>query len=239
MAIDNTLLSLLNEGDRLHLLSMAQEVPLALSQVLSQPGEPTAHVYFPTRGLVCLIAAGPALAGLVVTMIGREGMVGMQAALGSMSTPFSAVVQGEGRAWRVPTDAFQQHLARHPATKRLLDHYVTFRLDQLATLAQCLHQHEVGPRLARWLLMCQDRTGSNCLQVTQEALGHGLGVRRASATAAAAALQDRCVIAYHRGNLQVLDRVALERAACGCYRSDIESYRALFGHCLPVIEGDR
>ena len=226
-AVENALIARLTEPERSHLLADAQEVPLALAQVLWQPGEPLAHVYFLTRGFVCLIAPGPAALGLEMAMIGREGMLGVQAVLGSDRTPFRAVVQGEGRAWRVPTHLFQQHLAGHPATKRFLDRYAIFRLNQLATLAQCLCHHEVRPRLARWLLMSQDRVGSDRFRVTQEALGFMLGVRRVSITGAATSLQDRGVIAYHRGDLQVLDRAALEQAACSCYRSDIARYTAL------------
>jgi CRP-like cAMP-binding protein len=225
---DNVLIARLAEPNRQHLLSCAQEVPLERSQVLWQPGTCIAHVYFPTCGFVCLITPGTDSTGLEIGMIGREGMVGVQAVLGSERTPFRAVVQDEGRAWRVATDVFQRHLALYPATKRLLDRYAIFRLNQLATLAHCSHYHEVGHRLARWLLMSQDRATSDRFRVTQEALGAMLGVRRVSVTAAAAALQHRGVIAYHRGDVQVLDRDALEQSACGCYRSDLERYAALF-----------
>lgn len=227
-AIDNALIAQLAEPDRSHLLSGAEAVPLALAQVLWEPGEPVAHVYFPIWGFACLIATGPSPSGLEMGMIGREGMLGVQAVLGSNRTPFRAVVQADGQAWRVATDVFKQHLACHPATKGLLDRYAIFRLNQLATLAHCLCHHEVGPRLARWLLMSQDRAGSNRFRVTQDALGSMLGVRRESVTAAATTLQHRGVIAYHRGDLQVLDRGALELAACGCYRSDLDRYAALF-----------
>ena len=228
LAVDNALIARLPGSDRAHLLSGAEEVPLALAQVLWRPGEPVTHVYFPIRGFICLIATDPPPSGLEVAMIGREGMLGTQAVLGSDRAPFRAVVHAEGWAWRMPMDVFQQHLSCHPATKQLLDRYVTFRLSQLATLAHCLCYHEVGPRLARWLLMSQDRAGSNRFRVTQEALGSMLGVRRVSVTTAAMALQHRGVIAYHRGDLQVLDRKALEQAACGCYLSDLERYAALF-----------
>jgi CRP-like cAMP-binding protein len=227
---DNALIARLAPSDRLDLLAAAQDVPLPLSQVLWQPGEPLAHVYFPIRGFVSLVATAAVPAGLEVAMIGREGMLGVQAVLGVETTPFRALVQGEGRAWRLTTAAFGQHLADHPGTKQLFDRYATFRLNQLATLAQFLCHHEVGPRLARWLLMSQDRAGSDQFPVTQEALGFMLGVRRVSVSNAATALQRGGVIAYHRGQLRVLDRVALERAACGCYRSDLERYVALFHH---------
>lgn len=225
---DNALIAQLAPSARAHLLSSAQDVPLTLAQVLWQPGTPIAHVYFPIRGVVCLFTTDVALLGLEVGMIGREGMVGVQAVLGSEHTPLRVIVQSEGQAWRIATDVFQRHLALFPATKRLLDRYAIFRLNQLATLAHCSRYHEVGPRLARWLLMSQDRISSDRFRVTQEALGDILGVRRVSVTVAAAALQHRGVIAYHRGHVQVLDRLALEQAACGCYRSDCERYTKLF-----------
>lgn len=227
-AVENALIARLTGPGQSHLLASAQEVPLAQAQVLWQPSEPLAYVYFLTQGFVCLTAPSHTALGLEMAMIGREGMLGVQAVLGSDRTPFRAVVQGEGRAWRVPTHLFQQHLVCHPTTKRLLDRYAIFRLNQLATLAQCLCHHEVRPRLARWLLMSQDRVGSDRFRVTQEALGCMLGVRRVSITGAATSLQDHGVIAYHRGDLQVLDRAALEQAACSCYRSDIARYSALF-----------
>lgn len=161
-------------------------------------------------------------------MIGREGMWEAQAVLGSDRTPFGAVVQGEGQAWRMARDVFHQHLESHAATKQFMDRYATFRLSQLANLAQCLCYHEVKPRLARWLLMSQDRTGSDHFRVTQEALGSMLGVRRESVTAAATALQHLGVIAYHRGDLHLRDRAALEQDACNCYHSNVERYAALF-----------
>ncbi|RZI75026.1 MAG: Crp/Fnr family transcriptional regulator [Pseudomonas sp.] len=218
----------MDEIDRSHLLAEAKEVPLTLSQVLWEPDKPMTHVYFPSRGIVSLIATGEAQAGLEVAMIGREGMLGIQAVLDCESSPFFARVQSHGRAWQVPTDVFQHHIASHPATKRLLNRYAAFRLHQLANLAQCLQSHNLERRLARWLLMNQDRADSNQCRVTQDVLGSLLGVRRASVTVAAGALQDRGVIAYDRGNLQILDRKALEHAACNCYFGDLDTYAVLF-----------
>jgi len=224
----NALIARLDEVDRLHLRTIAEEVLLTLDQVLCQPGEPMSHVYFPTHGFMSLVAMGTAQAGLEVAMVGREGMLGVQAVLGCESMPFRAVALGKGMAWRVAREDFQRHLANHPITKQLLERYATFRLNQLATLAQCLRSHEVGPRLARWLLMSHDRVDGDHFRVTQEALGALLGVRRVSVTHAANALQQARAIAYHRGDLQVLDRQALQRAACKCYRSDLKSYQVLF-----------
>jgi hypothetical protein len=100
---------------------------------------------------------------------------------------------------------------------------------QLATSAACVRFHEIGPRLARWLLMTQDRAHATTFRVTQEFLAHMLGVRRVGVTVAAGALQDRGVITYARGELRIVDRKALEDAACSCYASDTGVYRDLLG----------
>jgi len=98
---------------------------------------------------------------------------------------------------------------------------------QRASAAACLRYHAIGPRLARWLLMSQDRACSETFPITQEFLAYMLGVRRVGITQAAGALQRAGLVEYHRGILSVLDRVGLEAAACGCYAEDRHGYAAL------------
>ncbi|RZA30603.1 MAG: Crp/Fnr family transcriptional regulator, partial [Proteobacteria bacterium] len=185
--------------------------------------------YFPVEGFVCLLAHEPDAAELIIAMVGREGMLDPRAALGVTQTPVRALVQSEGWAWRMPTEVFQQQLVTSAALKRLMDRYVAVVLNQSATLDLCLRYHEVGARLARWLLMSQDRTGSNRCQVTHASLSAMLGVRRVSITTAANLLQQRGAISYRRGDIQVLDRALLEQVACSCYRADRDSYNELMG----------
>ncbi|RZI75478.1 MAG: Crp/Fnr family transcriptional regulator [Pseudomonas sp.] len=224
---DNALIARLDGTDRAHFLHLCEKFPLSRSACLFDPGESIDHVYFPVDGFVCLLAHEPETPELIIAMVGREGMLDPRAALGIARTPVRAPVQSEGWAWRMPTEIFQQQLEANVALKRLMDRYVAVVLNQSATLALCLRFHEVGARLARWLLMSQDRTGSSRCQVTQEALGSMLGVRRVSVTTAAHALQQRGAIRYHRGDIHVLDRTMLEETACTCYRADRESYEAL------------
>jgi CRP-like cAMP-binding protein len=162
-------------------------------------------------------------------MVGREGMLGAHLALGYPVAPLQALVQGSGTAWRVGTKPFRLELARSPALQRGLNRYIYVLMAQLAGAAACLRFHEIGPRLARWLLMSQDRAQSDHFQVTQEFLALMLGVRRVGVTVAATGLQRRGLIAYRRGELTVTDRPGLLAAACTCYAADCLTYQKLLG----------
>jgi len=224
---ENHLIELLPRTDRARLLAICEPVQLVLSEVLCEPYKATRHVYFPTDGFISLITLVPEHPGLEVGMVGREGMVGAQLALGVVTAPLRALVQGSGAAWRIGTKAFRTELARSAALQRGLNRYLYVLMAQLATSAACLRYHLIGPRLARWLLMTQDRAHADTFHVTQEFLAYMLGVRRVGVTAAASALQRRGLIEYTRGELTVLDRSGLEAAACSCYATDRKAYAEL------------
>jgi CRP-like cAMP-binding protein len=107
--------------------------------------------------------------------------------------------------------------------------YLLVRLHQLARAAACERFHMIGPRLARWLLMSQDRAHTSTFYMTHEFMALMLGVRRVGVTMAAGALQRSGVIEYRRGTLTVLDRTALATQACSCYTADKATYLALMG----------
>lgn len=195
--------------------------------VLSEPGTPTRHVYFPTEGFISLVAMSSDTGGVEVGMVGTEGMLGAQLALGVSVAPLHALVQGPGSALRIPTAAFNRELAATPALQRTLSRYLYVLMSQLATSATCLRFHQVGPRLARWLLMSQDRAESDSFHSTHEFLGYMLGVRRVGVTSAAGALQRAGLIEYHRGDFKVLNRAGLEKAACSCYATDQKAYASV------------
>jgi CRP-like cAMP-binding protein len=161
-------------------------------------------------------------------------MLGAQLALGVATTPLRALVQGPGRAWRIAVTDFRGELARSPALQRVLGKYLYVLMGQLAGSAACLRFHQIGQRLARWLLMSQDRAHADAFHVTHEFLAYMLGVRRVGVTAAASALQRQGLIAYRRGELTVLDRAGLEASACGCYAADRHGYAALFPAAAPA-----
>jgi CRP-like cAMP-binding protein len=225
---ENRLIQLLPRADRARLLAVCEPTDLLLSEVLCEPGEPTRHVYFPTDGFISLVTLVADQPGLEVGMVGREGMVGAHLALGVVTSPLRALVQGSGGARRIGARAFRAELARSVALQRQMSRYLYVLMAQLATSAACLRFHQIGPRLARWLLMTQDRAHADTFHVTQEFLAYMLGVRRVGITAAASTLQRVGLIEYTRGEMTVLDRAGLEHAACTCYATDRRSYAEQF-----------
>ena len=223
----NHLIELLSRKDRLRLLAIGEPFELVMGEVLCEPGKPTRHVYFPTDGFISLLTPIDGKPALEVGMVGREGMLGAQLALGVPIAPLHALVQGQGQALRIGAAAFRRELAVNPALQRGLNRYLYVLMGQLAASAACLRFHMIGPRLARWLLMSQDRAHAASFPVTQEFLSFMLGVRRVGITAAASALQRDGLIEYHRGHLTVLDRRGLEAVACDCYAADRKTYANL------------
>ncbi len=226
-AATNHLLDRLPRRDRLRLIAACEPVPLVLSAELCEAGQPTRHAWFPTEGFVSLLAEAGGTPGVEVGMIGNEGLLGAHLALGVPISPQRALVQGAGMAWRIGADALDAELAQSPALRAALGRYVYVLMAQQSLSAACLRFHPIGRRLARWLLMSQDRAHSSSFPVTHEFLAHMLGVRRAGISGAAALLQADALIEYRRGHLTVLDRPGLEAASCACYAADCGAYARL------------
>lgn len=220
----NHLIHRLPRKDRLRLMSVLEPFELVLGDILCESGQATGHVYFPIQGYLSLLAQTAGSSGVEVGMIGTEGMLGAELALGVRTSPLRAMVQGEGVALRMSAPGFTSELENSLPLQQCLHRYLYVLMGQQTTSAACLRFHEIGPRLARWLLMCQDRTKSDSFRVTQEVLGYLLGVRRVGVTTAAGALQRSGLLKYHRGHITVLDRLGLEAAACNCYQENGLAY---------------
>ena len=228
-AAENRLIELLPQVDRHRLLAICKPVQLVLADVLASHGKPTRHLYFPIDSFISIVASIAGEPVLEVGMVGREGMLGAELALGVATAPLHALVQGPGSAWQVEAKAFRTLLAKSLPLQRGLNRYIYVQMAQLATASACLRFHQIEPRLARWLLMSQDRAHADRFLVTHEFLAYMLGVRRVGITAAAGALQRQHLIEYHRGDLTVLDRPGLEAAACSCYAADRQVYESTLG----------
>jgi CRP-like cAMP-binding protein len=228
-AAENRLIELLPRVDRQRLLAICKPVQLVLADVLASHGKPSRHLYFPIDSFISIVASIAGEPVLEVGMVGREGMLGAELALGVTTAPLHALVQGPGSAWQVEAKAFRALLAKSLPLQRGLNRYIYVLMAQLATASACLRFHQIEPRLARWLLMSQDRAHADRFLVTHEFLAYMLGVRRVGITAAAGALQRQHLIEYHRGDLTVLDRPGLEAAACSCYAADRLVYESTLG----------
>jgi CRP-like cAMP-binding protein len=225
----NRLLAALPSSDGSRVLAQCETVELVFAEALYTPGERLSQVYFPLKGFISLIMPVDESSSLEVGLVGSEGMFGIPIVLGVDVSPVRAVVQGAGSALRMDAAPFCRELARIPAFQREIDRYVFVQLSQLAQTAACTRFHVVEARLARWLLMTQDRAHSNSFHITQEYLAFMLGVRRVGVTKAASSLQKRSLIQYSRGDITVLDRRGLKAASCGCYKADRESYDRALG----------
>jgi CRP-like cAMP-binding protein len=223
------LLSFLPAKDRSSFIARCDQVELEFGQVLAMPDKRIADVYFPLTGFVSLIAPVAGGATLEVGLIGPEGMLGATLALGVDRAPLRGLVQGAGSALRLSAAQFARELDARPALRRIVLRYCYVLLRQVSQTAACTHYHSIEARLARWLLMTQDRVRGNSLHLTQSFLSGMLGVRRVGVTQAAGALQGRSLIGYRRGEIVVVNRRGLEAAACGCYTGDKRLYDRAFG----------
>jgi len=223
----NQLLQALPRSDLSRMLAACETVELATDAVLYSPGERLRDVFFPVSGFISLIMPVDDTLLLEVGLVGSEGMLGIPLALGVDVSSMRAVVQGPGAALRLTRAQFHLELERSQSLRHQIGRYVCVRLTQLAQTSVCTRFHVVEARLARWLLMTQDRARTNRFHVTQELLAFMLGVRRVGVTNAATSLQKRNLIHYSRGNITVVDRQGLKAASCACYQADRNSYDRL------------
>jgi CRP-like cAMP-binding protein len=225
---ENQLIERLPKRDRQRVLAACEQVHLNMDDVLWERHQLIRHVYFPTDSFVSMFAEVDKHPGLEVGMVGSEGLLGAQLALGVANAPLHAQVQGAGPAWRMSANAFRAELTHGKALKRCVDRYIYILMAQLASSVACTRFHLLGPRLARWLLMSQDRAHADHFHITHEFLAYMLGVRRVGITVAASAFQRSGLIAYHRGDINVIDRAGLQAMACSCYQNERDVYKTLF-----------
>ena len=210
-------------------MAACEPVYLSLGEVLAEPGALIRHAHFPTGGFISLIAPIDDAGAIEVALVGVEGVHGVPIVLGATASSIRAEVQGRGSAWRMEAAAFRHELGRLPALRSAIDLYIHVLMSQFARTAGCNRFHVVEQRVARWLLATSDRARTDTIGMTHELLAKMLGVRRVGVTEAAGALQARGLIGYKRGVVTIADRKGLERASCGCYRSDRAAYERYFG----------
>lgn len=225
----NRLIDALSRATRARVLRACKTVDLELGKVLYQPGKRLHHAWFPLNGFISLLTPTEHRSELQLTVVGKEGMLGIEPVLGIPESQQRALVLDAGSALRIDVSALRRELRRGAALQRLLNRYIHVLVTHLAQNASCITSHKIEQRLACWLLMSHDRASAETIDITQASLAGMLGVRRVGVTQAAGALQQRGLIRYSRGRLSVTDRPGLEHVACGCYRADCDSHQRWLG----------
>jgi CRP-like cAMP-binding protein len=167
--------------------------------------------------MMSVLAVQPNGRSVEVGQIGKEGFVGLPLVVGYQSSPTRVVTQADGAAYRCTASDLRQLIRQCPELAQQLHRFGHRLAMQTTQIAACNRLHGVTERLARWILMSQDRILSDKLPLTQEFLGQMLGTRRSSVTVSAGFLQKAGLISYTRGSVTILDRKKLEEAACDCY----------------------
>jgi CRP-like cAMP-binding protein len=213
----NHLLAALPAEVHARLLPNLELVALPLGKVLYESGDTLRHVYFPVDCIVSLLYVMENGASAEISVVGREGIIGIALFMGGESTPSRAIIQSGGYAYRLLAHKFKDEFNRHSEMLMLLLRYTQSLITQMAQTAVCNRHHSIDQQLCRWLLLSLDRLPTNRLTMTQELIANMLGVRREGVTEAAGKLQKLGVIEYSRGQITVLDRPQLERLSCECY----------------------
>ncbi len=215
----NRLITSFPRLERERVLARCEPIDLAYGTLLCEPDRPYRDVYFPLTAFIVLVDGVRGHPPLEMASIGSEGMLGATLVLGVSTVPLRAVVQGSGSAWRMSASSMQRELTVSPNLRRAVGRYLFVAMTQLSHTATCNYFHEIGPRLARWLLIVHDRTRTDRFHLTHQSMADMLGVQRSAITIAAGALQKKNLIRYRRGEISILDRRGLEAASCECYAS--------------------
>jgi CRP-like cAMP-binding protein len=216
-AVSNIILLSLSDNDYNALRPYLEYVNLPNHLVLHEAGGKLEFAYFPNRGLISLVVVMKDGRTAEAGVVGNEGFTGAPAAAGLSRGSLRAVVQITGDGFRVRAEALKNALKSSPRLQMLLNRYAAIRSMQIAQTAACNRLHGIEQRLARWLLMTQDRVASGSLRITHDFLATMLGTDRPSVSVAAGVLQRKGFIEYARGAVKIVNRKKLEASACECY----------------------
>jgi len=224
----NRLLSALNRDDFDLLQPDLEPVALELRQWLIEAGEPIQQVYFPEHGIVSILA-DTSQGRIEVGLIGPEGMAGLPVVLGIDHSPHGYMVQAAGKALRITTPELRTALQQSPALQAGFLRYAHALMVQTAQTAYANARFTIEARLARWILMTDDRLEGGDLPLTHDFLSMMLGVCRPGVTLAVQGLEGNRLIRAARGRITVLDRSGLEEVADSAYGISEAEYASVMG----------
>ena len=225
----NKLLAALSAKCYKRLIPELEILELPLGKVLYNPKDLIKSVYFPRWAAVSMVNIFEDGSMVEVGVVGREGMVGASLLSGDDVSPHQAIVQIADGAWQMKASVFKREIRTNGELANVVMRYSQALFTQVAQTAACNRMHPIVKRLARWLLLMQNRMESDVLQLTHEFISTMLGTRRAGVTVAAGSLQAAGIITYHRGKVTILDQKKLEKASCECYRIVRDEYDRLLG----------
>lgn len=215
--VGNVILLNLPRRESTRIFSSLELVRLKLHQLIHEAGEVIRSAYFMNDGMSSVLTVQPDGKSVEVGLIGKEGFVGLPVIFGFKTSALRVVTQADGTAYRIDVPTLLRILPECPELEGQLQRFSMVLAMQSTQLAACNRLHGVTERLARWLMMSHDRIGGKTMPLTQEFLGQMLGARRATVSVAAGRLQKAGMISYTRGNVTLLNRNKLVKAACDCY----------------------
>ncbi len=226
--VSNVILLSIFDRDYSSLRPHLEYVSLPNHLVLQEGSGKLEFAYFPNRGLISLVVVMKDGRTAEAGIVGHEGSTGTPAAVGLSRSLLRAVVQITGDGFRVETAALQNTLKSTPHLQFMLSRYAVLQGMQVAQTAACNRLHDIKQRLARWLLMTQDRVESESLPITHDFLATMLGTDRPTVSLAANVLKREKIIEYPRGTVKIVNRKKLEDSACECY-GIIQQYNGELG----------
>jgi CRP-like cAMP-binding protein len=227
--VENILLRQLPVEEFEAMAPLLARVDLSLREPLYEPNAPVTTVYFPVSGICSVIEVNEQDIRIETALVGREGFVGLPLLLQADSAPYQVIVQGEGSALQMSRDAFLEVLAVSPTLQAVLLRYSQAFTVQIAQAALANGRFTITERLARWILMCDDRADSSELTITHEFMSVMLAVRRSGITDALHELEGMSLIRSTRGKLAIINRSGLERIAGSSYGMPEREYQRLIG----------
>jgi CRP-like cAMP-binding protein len=213
----NFILARLTEADFRVIEADLQDVDLPVHKILERSHRRIDSVYFPDSGFASVVAGGAGKSPIEVGIIGREGMTGLAVLLGNDLPKNETYIQVTGKGRRLKANVLRQAIDQHASLHRSMLHCVHAFLDQAAMTALANGRSTIEERLARWLLLADDRLDEPEIPLTHEFLALMLGVRRPGVTVAAQALERDGLIARRRGSIVILNRKGLEKLAGATY----------------------
>lgn len=238
-ALQNSLLEALPPADFARLAPYLTQVELERGRLLYDPGDRIDLVYFPHDGVISLMTLMENGAAIESTTIGPEGALGLMAAVAPRQSLSRAIVQTPLRAARVPVERMHEIWEKNPTVRDLVDRHTEALYGHAIQSVACNALHSVEARFCRWLLTCHDRISTDTVALTQEFLADMLGVQRTTVTAVARSLQEKGIIRYRRGVVDIIDRVGLTALSCECYGVIRGNYERLLGVPAGKGPGDR